>query len=413
MAVGVCGTQFVQNRFGVARDLGVDFAARDVFTQRRDQLGERAVGFADDVSQRENCEGRTLGIEVVLEVVVAAQLTGEERVVFAHLLLDEGVADAAHHRGAACGFDRLFDNPTAAQVIEDHTFAFGQHVLCDQRGDEIHRDDLAALVNEAGTVGVAIVSHAKGVFTGAHLGLQVGERGVIERVGLVVREASVRIFVQTVPRQHALQRLDLPDAHAVGEVDRQMYRLRQLRELRHMATVRLLDIGLADCSRGRGFGREAAFVHDALDLLDAGSAADRHGLCAAQLEAIPLGGIVRGGNHDAGVRAQRAVGEVGHRCGTVADVNDVGALFGQTFGQRGEQRFRVGADVARHDHLFAGGEGHKGATDRVRGLFSQIFSVNTADVVCFVNICHGELLYFLVLTIEALAKPFVAWASRP
>ncbi len=215
----------------------IDFAAGKIFTQRGDQCGERLIRLADDVGQAEDRHGGTLRGEVVLEVVMSAQFAGEERIGFAHLLLDEGMADAAHHRLAACGLDDLLDDPTAAQVIVDRALAGGEHILGDERGDEVHGDDLALLIDEAGAVGIAIIRDAKGIRTGAHLGLQICEGGMVERVGLVIREASIGIFEETVPGDQALERPDLPDAHAVGEVDGEVDGTGQVGELRHMLGV--------------------------------------------------------------------------------------------------------------------------------------------------------------------------------
>ena len=60
-----------------------------------------------------------IGLEVVAEVVVARDLAGEDGVLLAHAVLDEGVADAVDQRDAAGALDRLPHRPARADVVDD------------------------------------------------------------------------------------------------------------------------------------------------------------------------------------------------------------------------------------------------------------------------------------------------------
>ena len=95
--------------------------------------------------------------------------------------------------------------------------------VVDEGGGEVHRDDLALLVEEADAVGVAVEGNAEGVLAGvvAEKLLDVGERLGVEGIGVVVGEVAVVVAVERVVGEgRAGERGGFGDAHAVREVHR-------------------------------------------------------------------------------------------------------------------------------------------------------------------------------------------------
>ena len=133
---------------------------------------------------------------------MARDLAGEERVLLAHAVLDEGVADAARDRRAAGALDDVGDGARGAQVVEDRLAGvLGEHRLGDQRRDEVARHELAGVVDEEAAVGVAVPGDAE-VGAGA-LDLADDELAVLleQRVRLVVRERAVGLEVAALGAQ--------------------------------------------------------------------------------------------------------------------------------------------------------------------------------------------------------------------
>jgi len=321
---------------------------------------------------------------------VAAQLAREDGVVFAHLALDEGVADAAHHGPAAGLLDDLLHGPAAAQVVEDRRAGVApQDVLGDQRRHDVHRHDLAAFVDEARAVGVAVEGHAEVVAALADLGAQRVEGVRLERIRLVVGEAAVGIAVEAGDLQRqALERGGFPDAHGVGEVRRDAQRTADGGALAHERGVLGRDVVARHCAAHGGRRGERARGDDALDVGDAGGAADGHGLRAGQFEAVVRAGVVRGGDHHARVAPQDAVAVVRHRRRAFAQIHHVGALQRDAVGQGREERRGMRADVAPHRHLAAAEERRQRAPDGPRQVLRQLLAIDSPDVVCLENSCH-------------------------
>ena len=208
------------------------------------------------------------------------------------------MAHAAHHRHPAGSLDDLLDHAAGAQVVEDHALLAAEDILGDEGGDEVHRDDLALLIDEAGAVGVAIEGHTEVELPGADGLLELGQGGVMEGVGLVVGERAVDIAIKRHLVNGIGEGLALGDAHAVGVVDGQLRAAAKVHK-----GLDVLLVGRENVVRGAGAGGGRRGIESALgdNLLDVGDAADtrdRHRISAAELKAIPLGRIVRGGNHN-------------------------------------------------------------------------------------------------------------------
>ncbi len=103
-----------------------------------------------------------VGLREVAEVVVRGDLAREERVLLAHAVLDERVADPVDERNPARLLDRARHGPARADVV-DHLGArlLREHRLREQRRDEVAGDELAAVVDEEAAVGVAVVGDAE------------------------------------------------------------------------------------------------------------------------------------------------------------------------------------------------------------------------------------------------------------
>ena len=216
----------------------------------------------------------------------------EDRVRIAHLLLDECMSDAAHLRCAAVLCDDLLRRPTTAQVIEDNALLSLEDVLCDEDCDHVHRNDVALLVDEAGTISVTIESDAEIERACADLLLQCDERIVFQGVGFVVRECAIERIKEFLHLNNAIEDLRLVDAHGVRHIGDDLDRSLQVSRFAYVVYVVSNDVVLRHGTRCSGRFREGFIHHDLFDVLDACCAADRNGLFAAELESIPFCGVV-------------------------------------------------------------------------------------------------------------------------
>ena len=284
---------------------------------------------------------------------MAGKLAREYRVVRPHLLLDEGVPDAAHHRLASGGGDGLLAHLGGTQVVEAHGPRVRRdEVLGDEGGCKIHRYDVALLVEEARAVGVAVVCNGKVVLAGIglHKRLEVRQRLALERVRVVVREVPVVFPVEGVvghPGTGEGRRLG--DAHAVGEVKGEVQGALHVGELPDMLGIGLGDVLLPYRSRSRRriAGRDSGC--DALDVLDARRAGDGDCVRLAELAAVPFLRVVRSRYHHAAVSLEKGVGEVAHRRRGEPNVDYVHALVHKPLRKRREERIARLAAVARDD----------------------------------------------------------------
>ena len=204
---------------------------------------------------------------------MSGELAGEDRVVRAHLLLDEGMPHAAHHRLSAGRRYRLFDHLRRAQVVEARGAGVRrQKVLRNQRGHEVHRNDLAKLVDEAGAVRIAVEGHSEGVLAGivADKRLKVLQRLHVKRIRVMVRKIPVVVAIERIiGNVRPGECRTFGDSHAVCEVKRKMERTLHMGELADVRGILRRDINLryfADAPRRLA----ANAIRDKLfDVLDA------------------------------------------------------------------------------------------------------------------------------------------------
>ena len=322
---------------------------------------------------------------------LAGELARHDCIFLAHLVLDKRVPDAGHARLAAVVADGFADGPAAAEVVEDGGAAaagFAEDVHGDQGGEEVHRDDLALVVDEAAAVGIAVERRAE---VGSDLDdfLADGvERAGLERVGEVVREGAVERVVHRDDLEEVLDAGEFIESHGVRVVDHDFELAVHLR----VGTQEFRVFGSDVVLRDRALflrGGEIVRLDEHLDVRDAGVAADRDRLRLAELEAVPFARIVRRRDHHAAVRAEESVGVVGHRSGAEADVDHVRALFRDAAGEAFEQRGGVRTHVASHDDLLRAGEDDECAPDLFCEIGVDLLRVNAADVVGFENSRHG------------------------
>ena len=150
------------------------------------------------------------------------------RVGLAHPPLEERVADAVHQRRAAVARDGVLHRVAGAQVVDDRRAGMlQQERLGEQRGDEVAGDELAGAVDEEAAIGVAVPGDADVGLLGDDALDDVAAVLFDERVGLVVRKASVDLEAQARrPAGQPLEQLrrDQP-AHAAAGVEDDVERL--------------------------------------------------------------------------------------------------------------------------------------------------------------------------------------------
>src|SRR5207248_8449153 len=102
------------------------------------------------------------GLAEVAEVVVTRDLAAEGRVLLAHAVLDEGMADPVDERHAAGRADRLRHGPAGAHVVDDlRARLLGEDRLGQERRGEVARYELAGVVDEEAAVCVSVERDAE------------------------------------------------------------------------------------------------------------------------------------------------------------------------------------------------------------------------------------------------------------
>ena len=273
-------------------------------------------------------------------------LAREHRVLSAHALLDERVADAVHEGRTARTLDRLRHRPAGAHVV-DHLLAgrLREDGLCQERRHEVAGDELAAVVDEEAPVGVTVVRDAQVGLLLGHLGDD--ELAVLgkQRIGLVIGEASVGLEVAT---DHVELRQALEDGrehhacHPVGGVDDDAERsnlgdVDERQNLRDEAGPDVLAAnGSADSDRREPRLRQSA------DLREPRVSADGERPAPHDLHAGVLLRIVRCGDTDTAVELELGDGVIQHLRACETELNDVGPRVrdavhdGLVHGRRGE-----------------------------------------------------------------------------
>ena len=192
-------------------------------------------------------------------------------------------------------------------------------------------------------------------------------------------------------------------AHGVGVVDDDLELAVHFRVTAEEFCVLGRDVEGGDLAGGSRCG-PGIRLDKGFDIGDPGGSADRHGLRAAELESVPFAGIVRGSDHDPAVGAEKSVRMIVHGRGAEAEIDDVGALFGDAFCQGLEKRFRVRPHVASDDDFPCAGVDDEGAADLFGDSLVELFRVNAADVVGFEDSGHGPNSFLKLTVLETCIK---------
>ena len=240
------------------------------------------------------------------------------------------MADSVDDRRAARGFDDVGDGPARTDVV-DHLRSrlLLEHRLRKERRHEVTGHELTGVVHEEAPIRVAVERDPQ--IGALVLHLADDELAILgqERVGLVVREAAVRL--EEAP--HGSDRKPVEDrrehraGHAVCGIEDNAERSDRLdvHEREDALCEGVVDILRALPSRltvGRGFGERAV-----ADVEEARSLPDRQGALADDLEAGVLLWVMRGGDHDPAFEPELVDGEVEHLGADQADVDDVGSAW--------------------------------------------------------------------------------------
>ena len=371
----------------------VDLAAARVGGHARaDQFGEFPALAAHQFGDQQPGDHAAVAVGEVAEVVMGAHLTAVDGVFLAHALLDEGMAGLALDRLAAVlladvdgvpGQPRVVDDPGARVLLQE---GFGE-----QTDDVVALDEFTVLVEQEAAVEVAVPGDAHvGVVRPDRIG---GGRAIFRQdgVGDAVGEAAVRLMVDLDElHRHAkglealLQSVDDVTGGAVAGVDHQLERLerRGVDVAEQVFDVGILA-GLAAQAAALLHRREGVFLGQALDILEAGVAADRLGAAAHQLHAVEVDGVVAGGDFDATVDIEVEGGEVDFFGAGHAEVDDVAAGVHQAVGQGLLEALGGQAHVAADDDAPGIEELRIGAADAVGDVFVELGAELATDVIGF------------------------------
>ena len=293
------------------------------------------------------------------------------------------MAGLPHDPAPAVPGDVVVEALRALHLGDDHRARVArQHVASEEHEELVAPDDAALRVRDADAVGVAVEGDAElgprlgdGADQGTHV---VGDR----RVGVVVREAAIRVAEQLAhPRPEPAvdvrrDRARRPVAGVDHDVDR-------AREAAHPPG----DVVLVDGHDGAALDRPAARLQLAgleapaqvLDLLAV------EGLLAeAELEAVVVRRVVAAGHLDAAVQVPMEEREVHERCGADADVEHLEAGRRDARGHRGRVAIGGEATVAAYRHhapAGLGGEGAEGVAQAAREVGVEVPLGDAADVV--------------------------------
>ena len=228
------------------------------------------------------------------------------------------MSDAGHDRFASVFLNAFPDRPTAAEVIQNRNGAlslFGKDVLRNQGGEQVHRNDLALVVYESAAVGVAVEPCAE-IRADFH---DFGAKGIqsirMKRICLMIRESSVQFLIKGNDLEQVFDTRDFIRPHGVGIVHDDFELA-----VHFCVGTEKRPVFLCDIVSGYGSGplrlRPFIFCNESFDIGNAGGAADRNRLFAADFESVPFCGVVRSCNHDAGICSELAVCVIGHRSST-------------------------------------------------------------------------------------------------
>ena len=330
-----------------------------------------------------------VGLEEVAEVVVARDLAREDRVLGAHAVLDERMADAIDERHAACALDGLRHRPAGAHVVDD--LAAG---LLRQRSTSAKR----AVAKSPGTNSPvsstkkqrsASPSNAtpKSAFSSSVFRMMnsrfSGSSGFGSWFGKLPSGSKKQVTASIGSRSSTGGSIApaMPFAASIT-----------------MRSGLIASTSTNDSTRSTNAGQTSASltVATALDRAEVGEravadveqarvAADGERAAPDDLHPRVLLRVVRGGDGDAALQPELADRAVEHLRADHPDVDDVGARVGRTLDRgarhrrRGEAHVPADRDPPRLELLDVG------TADRVRAFLVEVVGVDAPHVVRLEN----------------------------
>ena len=330
-------------------------------------------------------EHSAVGVEEVLEIVVARKLSAPEAVDFAELGCGEGTADAPGVEFGAVLLQILPYRLGGTDFLEHAGVllsALDAEVEGHHGDDEVGCHETGLVVDEHHAVGIAVIDYAE---VGAGLCHQLLERLHVlgnQRVGLVIREAAVDGIEEPLGVFALVDFLCKKVSHAVGEVEGDLeVAVVAFVFLEECDVVRLdvdfLHHALAGCGRGG-----ASSFYPGLDLAEAGVEANREGVLAGDLHSVVLRRIVRCGDLHGCLVAIFGGAEVHQRSAAEADVVDIRAGIGDALDQIVVHLGRGYAAVAADQHLVRFQKFRKEIAHLVGCILVEINIVDSTNVVC-------------------------------
>ena len=217
---------------------------------------------------------------------------------------------------------------------------------------------MTRLVDDEDAVGIAVERQPDVEPAGHDAGPQVALVRGLQRIGGMVRERAVELGEHDLEleRVESLERGGHDEAaHAVGDVgdDAKRSERRRVDERHHVVDELFEQVALAPRAADDGRRGPAAGEHPVGERPDLGKAridADRAGTGVAQLDAVVLRRVVRGGEH----RRRRVEGSGGevHEIGRrQPDVDDVDTLLHHPGGEGVDQLRTARTHVATDEHV--------------------------------------------------------------
>lgn len=196
----------------------------------------------------------------------------------------------------------------------------------------------------------------------------------------MIRESSVQFLIKGNDLEQVFDTRDFIRPHGVGIVHDDFELA-----VHFCVGTEKRPVFLCDIVSGYGSGplrlRPFIFCNESFDIGNAGGAADRNRLFAADFESVPFCGVVRSCNHDAGICSELAVCVIGHRCRAHAQVNDIGALFGNAFGESIEEGEGMRAHVSADNNFFCFQEHNDSSADSLGNILVQLLRIDATDIV--------------------------------
>ena len=240
------------------------------------------------------------------------------------------------------------------------------------------------LVEQKAAIEVAIPSDTQ-IRAVSEYGLAGGRAVLLEqRIGNTVGEVAVGLVMHPdkLERQMRRQRVQRYSRAAVAGVHHDAQRLEGChvhvaQQMLHIAAARF---GRAQAAARSG-RREAVFLGKALDVQQAGVAADRARAFAHELHAVVVLGVVAGRDGDATVDAHVEGGEVDFLGAALADIEHIDAGLEQPLGERIADFAAAQADIVTHHNRAGFHHLRVGAPDAAGDIGVQLVGYASAYVV--------------------------------